>query len=55
MFLSPTNDVGAAVDLARTVDVAIVVGGTTSGESVPNPYPYQYPYPYPCPYPYPYL
>ena len=37
MFLSPTSDVGAAVDLARTVDVAIVVGGTTSGESVDRP------------------
>ena len=37
MFLSPTSDVGAAVDLARTVDVAIVVGGTTSGESADRP------------------
>ena len=37
MLLSPTSDVGAAVDLARTVDVAIVVGGTTSGESVDRP------------------
>ena len=37
VHLSPTNDVSAAVALARTVDVAIVVGGATSGESVDRP------------------
>ena len=51
MSLSPTSDVGAAVDLARTVDVAIVVGGTTSGESVPSPYPTPNPTPTPTPNP----
>ena len=37
VHLSPTNDLSAAVALARTVDVVIVVGGTTSGESVDRP------------------